>query len=78
VAIVEDVVTHGGSTIDAIGKCQREGHTIVQVLALVDREQGGLERIRNEMRAGVPIVALFTKSELHTLWQTRHPSKVAS
>jgi orotate phosphoribosyltransferase len=69
VAIVEDVVTWGGSTLDAIDRCRQAGHKIVQVLALVDRERGGLDRIKDTVGAGVPVEAFFSKSELHEAWR---------
>jgi orotate phosphoribosyltransferase len=69
VAVIEDVVTQGSSTLDAIDRLQTEGHTIVQVLALVDREQGGLDKIRDTLGPDVPVRAIFTKSELKQRWQ---------
>lgn len=59
VALVEDVVTTGGSTIQAI-KAVRHAHPsvrIVKVLALVDREAGGAERFAE---LGVDYESLFT------------------
>ena len=35
VVVVDDVVTTGGSTIDAIRKCREEGLRVVAVVALV-------------------------------------------
>ncbi len=63
VVIVDDVVTTGGSTIDAIKKCREEGLIVDAVIVLVDRqEDGGVEAIRRE--AGVPVVAIFTITEI--------------
>lgn len=78
VVIVDDVVTKGGSTLEAIDHCRAEGHEVVQVLVLVDREQDGLQKIRCTLGAGVPVEAIFTKSELHAVWQARHQSRAAS
>ncbi len=66
VAVFDDVVTTGGSTLDAIAKCQDAGHTVVQVLAIVDRESGGLAAIRARVGADVPVEALLRLSEVHT------------
>jgi orotate phosphoribosyltransferase len=65
IAVFDDVVTTGGSTLDAIAKCQDAGHTVVQVLAIVDRESGGLDAIRARVGASVPVEALVRLSEVH-------------
>jgi orotate phosphoribosyltransferase len=44
--IVEDVVTTGGSTLQAIDAVRDGGHEIVGVVAILDRLAGGAERIR--------------------------------
>jgi len=64
VAVLEDVVTQGSSTLDAIDRLRTEGYTVVQAIALVDREQGGLDRIRDTLGLDVPVGAIFTKTEL--------------
>lgn len=62
VAIVEDVVTSGGSTIEAIRKAREAGLKIIQVVAIVDREESrGKERIEAE---GVEFASVFTLSDL--------------
>ncbi len=46
VAVVDDVVTTGGSTLQAISACRQAGLEVVGVLALVDRqEMNGRENI---------------------------------
>jgi len=45
VAIFEDVVTTGASTLEAIRKAQEGGLEIAAVFAVVDREQGGAEAL---------------------------------
>src|SRR4030042_1864682 len=45
VVIVEDVTTTGGSTLKAIDAAQNFGLTVVQVLILVDRGEGGREAV---------------------------------
>jgi orotate phosphoribosyltransferase len=49
--IVEDVVTTGGSTIQAIDAVREAGHEIVGVVAILDRLAGGAERIREAVAA---------------------------
>ena len=60
VAIVEDVVTTGGSTMKAIERAREEGLRVTKVLALVDREEGGRENIKNQ---GYELESLFTRSD---------------
>ncbi|MFQ5877532.1 MAG: orotate phosphoribosyltransferase [Acidobacteriota bacterium] len=45
VAIVEDVVTTGGSTLEAVRLAEEAGLEVAAVLAVVDREQGGAEAL---------------------------------
>ena len=46
IVAVDDVVTSGGSTIKAYEEFVREGYDVVGVLAVVDRERGGIEELR--------------------------------
>ena len=65
VVVVDDVVTTGGSTIDAIRKCREEGLRVVAVVALVDREEErGHENIVEAAGPGVPVSAIFTLREV--------------
>ena len=61
VVIVEDVVTTGGSTLKAVAAARQFGLEVVQVLILVDREEGGREAVE---KAVPRVEALFTISEL--------------
>jgi orotate phosphoribosyltransferase len=70
VVVVDDVVTTGGSTIDAIRKCRDAGIQVVAVVALVDREEGGMDAVRAEAGPGIPVSAVFTRSELEARWQS--------
>ncbi|MBI3019176.1 MAG: orotate phosphoribosyltransferase [Deltaproteobacteria bacterium] len=60
VAIVEDVVTTGASTLQAIERAQAAGYVVKRVLAIVDREEGGRETLQ---KAGFTLESLFTKSD---------------
>src|SRR5215472_12545089 len=60
--IVDDVVTAGSSTINAIKRARQLGLVVERVIALIDRqEEGGRENIEAE---GVSFEALITLSEL--------------
>ncbi len=61
--VVEDTVTTGGSTADAIGRIREEGLEVVGVVGVVDRLAGGAERI--EAAAEAPFRALVTIDELY-------------
>jgi len=71
VVVVDDVVTKGGSTVEAIQKCRAHGLKVIQVLVLVDREQGGLQAIKEEAGEGVEVRAIFTKAEVSREWEAR-------
>ena len=61
--VVEDVVTTGGSTLQAIAALREEGHAIVGVTCVLDRLAGGGERIAEA--AGAPYVALTTIDDVY-------------
>lgn len=61
--VVEDTVTTGGSTAQAIERVREEGLEVAGVVAVVDRLAGGGERI--EAAAGAPYRALVTIDELY-------------
>jgi orotate phosphoribosyltransferase len=61
--VVEDVVTSGGSTIQAIEALRAEGREIVGVTAVLDRLAGGGERIA--AAAGAPYVPLTTIDDVY-------------
>ena len=61
VIVVEDVITTGGSALDAIAAVRAEGGTVRGALAILDRQEGGSEAIA---ATGVPARALFTWHDL--------------
>lgn len=63
VAIIEDVITTGGSALRAIEAVRAAGGNVAGVLALVDREEGGREAIRS---AGLDVTSLTLASEIVT------------
>jgi orotate phosphoribosyltransferase len=62
--IVEDVVTTGGSTVQAIERVREEGFEVAGVLSVVDRLAGGGEAI-TEAAGGAPYSALITIDDLY-------------
>lgn len=60
VAIVEDVVTTGGSALKAIERARAEGLDPVVAISLVDRQEGGREAIE---ASGVKCFALFSRQD---------------
>jgi orotate phosphoribosyltransferase len=63
VAVVEDVITTGGSALKAIERIRGEGLVPVATFALVDRLEGGREAIE---ASGVPAFALFSRGDFPT------------
>ena len=61
VFVVDDVVTKGKSTLRAIDALREERCEVVAVVALINREQGGMEKIRAE---GLIVSEAFTAREL--------------
>jgi orotate phosphoribosyltransferase len=61
VAIVDDVITTGKSTIEAVGRAQEAGLQIVKVISLIDRQEGGREAIE---ALGFPFAAIVTREEV--------------
>lgn len=61
VVVIEDVITTGGSALKAIEAVRNAGATVIGVLSLVDREEGGRERIE---AAGYDVRSLARASEI--------------
>jgi orotate phosphoribosyltransferase len=57
IAIVEDVVTTGGSSLLAIERCEAVGLKVQRVLAIVDRLEGGREAFAAK---GFQLTTIFT------------------
>lgn len=65
-AVVDDVVTSGGSVLRSLERCREEGWEIAHVTVLVDRQEGGMQAIR-EAAGDIPVSAVFTRAELERL-----------
>lgn len=61
VALVEDVVTTGGTLLKVIERVEAAGFTVGLVVTVVDRQEGGAETLAEE---GYPLKALFTRESL--------------
>ncbi len=61
VTVLEDVVTTGGSAIKAAEKLRDAGYVVERVVAMVDREEGGAEAMKE---AGLELRSLFLLKEL--------------
>ena len=61
VAVVEDVITTGGSALRAVDAVRAAGGTVAGVLALVDREEGGRDAL---VSAGLSVLALARASDI--------------
>ena len=56
VDIIEDVVTTGGSVMRAVELLRKEGMKVNRVIAVIDREEGGKELLREN---GVEFISLL-------------------
>ncbi|HDS17171.1 MAG TPA: orotate phosphoribosyltransferase [Proteobacteria bacterium] len=61
VAIVEDVVTSGGSLLKAVERARAHNLNVVMTLTMVDRLEGGAELLA---QAGLKLESLFTLDDL--------------
>ena len=57
VTVLEDVVTAGGSAVKAAEKLRDAGYIVETVVAIVDRQEGGVEAME---KAGLKLRSLFT------------------
>jgi len=66
VAIVDDVITTGKSTIEAINRAKEAGLEVVKVIALIDRQEGGREAVET---LGYKLVSIITREEVMELYR---------
>ena len=59
--LIEDVITSGKSLLETIEELERENIKIEKIVCILDRQEGGLEKIKAK---GYNISALFTKEEV--------------
>ncbi len=61
VVVVDDVITTGGSTLQAIEAVESCGGRVAFVLVLVDRQEGGRQAVESK---GHPVVSIFTREDV--------------
>ena len=61
ITVLEDVVTTGGSSLKAVEKLRNQGYLVNQVLAIVDREEGGVDAMS---KANLDLNSLFFLKEI--------------
>jgi orotate phosphoribosyltransferase len=66
VVIIDDVATTGGSTIKAIERARSEGMEVVKAVILVDRQEGGVENIKEHVE---DVTSIVTRDELMKHWR---------
>lgn len=67
VAVVDDVLTSGGSMLTAIERVRAAGAEVVAALVVIDRqEDDGRQKVEDQLD-GAPLHALFTAQELLAL-----------
>ncbi len=64
VALLEDVVTTGGTLLTSAKRLQDAGYLVTRVLCLVDREEGGKEALE---ASGFHLESIITRKELSEL-----------
>jgi len=62
--IIEDVITTGDSALRAIAAVRNANVSVIGVLALVDREEGGRQAIEN---IGVKVITLTTTAQIRAV-----------
>ena len=61
VVVIEDAITSGASALNAVAAVRAQGGSVLGVLALVDREEGGREAIEAD---GVALRTIVTRAQL--------------
>jgi orotate phosphoribosyltransferase len=74
VVVVDDVITTGDSTIKAIDAIKAAGGHVAFVVVLVDRQEGGSDKIKN---LGHKVAPIFTRADL-TAVDANRPSHIAA
>lgn len=61
VALVEDVVTTGGTLVKVIERVEAQGYKVGLIITVVDRHEGGAEALAEK---GYRLEAIFTKADI--------------
>jgi len=70
VVVLEDVVTTGQSALKAVERLKQAGYRVNQVMALVDRQQGGAELYES---AGLRFQSVFSIQDIQERWAQLQP-----
>jgi len=68
VVIIDDVITTGKSTIEAITRAKEAGLEVVKVIAFIDRQEGGRENIE---ASGYEVISVVTRDEVMELYKLK-------
>jgi orotate phosphoribosyltransferase len=63
VAVIEDVITTAGQVVESANALRALGLDVVKVVCVVDRQQGGTEKLAE---AGYPLARVFTLAEIES------------
>ncbi|MDR3271149.1 MAG: orotate phosphoribosyltransferase [Peptococcaceae bacterium] len=69
VAIIDDVITTGGSIMKAVEQVEALGGKVVKVIALVDRQEGGTEMLQAK---GIDVDPVFVIGDFIQANETAH------
>jgi len=69
VVVLDDVITTGKSTIEAIGRIREAGLKVFSVIALVDRQEGGYEAIKEYLADETPVYSVVTREDVMKLYK---------
>lgn len=69
ITVLEDVVTTGGSSLQAVGQLREAGYRVDRVVTIVDRQEGGQEAMA---AAGLDLRSLFLLEEVAAVAAARH------
>ncbi|MDJ0708269.1 MAG: orotate phosphoribosyltransferase [Leptolyngbyaceae cyanobacterium MO_188.B28] len=75
VVVLEDVVTTGQSALKAVDRLQEAGYSVKEVIALVDRQQGGAELY---LEKKLKFQSIFTIQDLKTRWAEMEAERVSA
>ena len=62
--IIEDVITTGSSVIDTINILEENGIKVTNIVSLIDRQQGGVELLKDK---GYSVEAIISLQEIYEL-----------
>lgn len=69
IVMVEDVITTGGSVIEAVKKVENRGGNVKMIVCILDRQEGGMEFIKYHY-PNLKVVSLFTIGKLMNIAET--------